>query len=415
MTIRNSFPDVRPALNLDFANTKRLDPRITFTRSSTGTYVDEFGVIKTAASNEARFDHDGSGNSLGLLVEESRTNLFWYSEEFDNAWWTKSRVVITANSVVAPDGSTTADTVTQDTTAGYHYVQRTTLGLATSTRYSYSVYVKAAGQTQIALTLGNSIVFGSPTILVTYNLSTVTATVTQANAAANAVADIQSVGNGWYRLSVLGTTTSSSGNSVAEVWLLDNSGNLSFTGDGTSGIYIWGAQLEAGSFPTSYIPTSGSTATRSADVASMTGTNFSSWYNQSEGTLLTNITPHDVTNNDFAYSLSDGTSSERIVSLIGSSYSHYVVDGGSIQAQINYAGYTANTETKAAAAYATNDIAYATDGTVRGTDTSATIPTVDNLVIMANRSNGNHVTGTISRLTYYDRRLTDAQLQALTL
>ena len=58
MTIRNSFPDVRPALNLDFANTKRLDPRITFTRSSTGTYVDEFGVIKTAASNEARFDLD---------------------------------------------------------------------------------------------------------------------------------------------------------------------------------------------------------------------------------------------------------------------------------------------------------------------------------------------------------------------
>ena len=69
MTIRHLYPAVEPSLNLDFANSKKLDSRITFTRASTGTYTDESGIIRTAAANEARFDHDSDGNSLGLLIE----------------------------------------------------------------------------------------------------------------------------------------------------------------------------------------------------------------------------------------------------------------------------------------------------------------------------------------------------------
>jgi len=85
MSIKANYPDIRPTLNLDFANTKRLDPRITFTRTTTGTYVGSDGLIKTAAIDEARFDHDpATGESLGLLIEESRTNLDTNSETLED-------------------------------------------------------------------------------------------------------------------------------------------------------------------------------------------------------------------------------------------------------------------------------------------------------------------------------------------
>ena len=130
--------------------------------------------------------------------------------------------------------------------------------------------------------------------------------------------------------------------------------------------------------------------------------------------MLTSITPYVVTNNTFAYSFSDGTSSQRLISMVGLTYSHYIVEGGIIQAQINYGGYTANTRTNAAATYALNSAVYATNGVVRGTDTSVIPPSVDNLVLMANRSNDGRVSGHISRLTYYPYRLADATLQEIT-
>ena len=88
MTIKALYPTVRPTLNLDFAKTKVLDPRITYTRASTATFVGSNGLIQTAASGAARFDHNPTtGESLGLLVEEARTNRVTYSEQFDNAGW----------------------------------------------------------------------------------------------------------------------------------------------------------------------------------------------------------------------------------------------------------------------------------------------------------------------------------------
>ena len=103
----SNYPTVRPSLTLDFQKSKQLDPRISFSRSSTATYV-EGGVVKTADEHQARFEEEG------LLIEESRTNLQPYSQEFDNAAWSKVGSSITANSVAAPDGTMTADTLTGD-------------------------------------------------------------------------------------------------------------------------------------------------------------------------------------------------------------------------------------------------------------------------------------------------------------
>ena len=118
MTIKTLYPNVRPTLDLAFAATKALDPRITFTRASTGTYVGSNGTLRTAGINEARFDHSPlTLESLGLLVEEARTNLLLRSEEFDNASWTKTRSSVTANAITAPDRTLTGDKLIDSTDA----------------------------------------------------------------------------------------------------------------------------------------------------------------------------------------------------------------------------------------------------------------------------------------------------------
>ena len=111
-TVNPNIPTA--ALNLNFT-TGTLDSRITFTRSTTGSYYNSAGVLSTAAINAPRFDYDPvTLESVGLLIEESRTNLLTYSEQFDNAVWTKSNASITANAIIAPDGTLTADKLVED-------------------------------------------------------------------------------------------------------------------------------------------------------------------------------------------------------------------------------------------------------------------------------------------------------------
>lgn len=109
MTAITNLPDLRPSLLLDFANSGRVDPRITFSRVSTATYFDNKGVLRTAPAGVPRIDYDpATGECRGLLVEEQRTNFLRYSEEFDNAYWIKARSSITTNAVTAPDGTLSA-------------------------------------------------------------------------------------------------------------------------------------------------------------------------------------------------------------------------------------------------------------------------------------------------------------------
>ena len=108
MAISQNFPNTRPSLNLNFARSKTLDPRITFIRTQTGSeasYVDESGIIRYASADEPRFDHDPeTGRCLGLMIEEQQTNVLLYSEEFDTGW-TSTNASVTANATTAPDGT----------------------------------------------------------------------------------------------------------------------------------------------------------------------------------------------------------------------------------------------------------------------------------------------------------------------
>jgi len=139
---------VRPSLLLDFTNTKTLDPRITFTRGSTATYFDNKGVMQSAASGVSRFDHNPStGESLGLLIEEQRTNLLTYSEQFDNAAWaSKLNTTVSANAIIAPDGTLTGDKLVANSGSSTKYIDRT-VTVAASTTHAFSVYMKAGEYT----------------------------------------------------------------------------------------------------------------------------------------------------------------------------------------------------------------------------------------------------------------------------
>jgi hypothetical protein len=262
---RSGRATIRPSLLLDFANSKTLDPRITFTRGGIGTYTGYDGLIKSAASNEARFDHNPlTGESLGLLIEEQRTNLLSYSENFDNATWIKGNSTITANAAIAPDGTMTADKHVEDTSNGAHYLVYP-FNAVSGNAYTASFYMKG-GEKAEAL-IGFDITTGfSGYQYAKYNLTTKAAAAYLGSPTISMI----SVGNGWYRCFVTATATGT-GNAQLSVQLFNGTTNV-YTGDGVSGLYIWGAQLEQGAFATSYIP-SADTFTSRASTGTFIGSN----------------------------------------------------------------------------------------------------------------------------------------------
>ena len=395
-----------PSLSLNFTSGV-LDSRVTFTRASTGTYYNSSGVLTSAAINEARFDYNPTTLApRGLLIEEQRANSLTYSEQFNNVIWVKSRASITANAVNSPDGTLTGDKLVEDTTASNtHFVSQTVTNA--NAAYTYSVYVKAAERNVAFVGMTDGVTALSGAFI---DLSTGVLTNSTGGSWTSFSSISTSVGNGWWKVSV--TATRGAGTTTGcNIYPCLNVGSISYTGDGTSGIYIWGAQLEAGAFPTSYIPTTAAAATRAADVAVITGTNFSSWYNATEGTLCTSVVTATTTTVGAALSINDNTSSNAIQIYYFGSAQYQVVTGGVSQATL---AATSTGTFKAAGAYKVNAFAASFNGAAATTDTSGTIPTVSQLRIGALGGGSSHLNGTIKYIAYYPRRLSNAQLQALT-
>ena len=400
-----------PSLDLRFADNKSLVDAVTgaqlvtFTRASSGTFVGSDGVLKTATTNEPRFDHNPTtGESLGLLVEEARTNNLLQSEDFSSTW-TSSNIAVTTNSVVAPDGTTTADTIAPpaDGLTVTRFLRQNPI-LTTQQAYTLSVFAKVGTATTNGITLYVSDSTATNIFRANFNLFTLITSVGNTGWAAP-TATIVPYPNGWYRCILTGVTSTVHVSLRAQIYL-NTFGNTSDT-YGTH--HIWGAQLEAGASPTSYIPTTGATVTRAADVASITGANFSSWYNQTEGTLFfEGINPAVSTT---AFAVSDGSTNNRLQMETGTNTRvARVVSGGTTQASNNIA-YTYGASQKFAMSYVANSINFANAGTLGTEDTSATIPTVDQARIGANPTGANPLNNTIKRFTYWPTRTT---LQAIT-
>jgi hypothetical protein len=428
MSISQNFPNTRPSLNLNFARSKTLDPRITFTRTSTGTYVDESGFIRDAAADEPRFDHDpATGECLGLLIEEQRENRCTQSVNFGYSATSNT----TETTVFNPDGTAAIRRVPLST-GNFHGASSNAANIDISsqavggtTDVTTSIFVRNYNNSNLRLLIGFAAFDATPTyryFLMTINTANPTTLGIPSGVGwSNGFTKVDNYGNGWYRYTFGGRYTKAAGfNTITFVGeqIFSSTGQQFWYGDDVSGIYTWGKQIELGLFSTSYIPTSGSTVTRTPDNASMTGTNFSSWYNQSEGSIFcsANNNPGVTTSTSrifYAFRNSASPSGNFIRKWIWNGNtglllnSIYTSDGGPIAAEFSTSLETGNKKT--VISYKQNDFARSYNGSVPLTDGGGNTPVgINELQI------GTNLSGHISQLLYYPTRLPNSQLQTLT-
>jgi len=401
---------------------------ITFSRAGTATYFNSSGVLTTANTNEARYDYNPSTLvARGLLIEESKTNYISYSQNFENAYWDATQLVtVTANTAVSPSSLTDADSLTEiAATSNTHHIHDATGPFApvVSTSYTMSCFVKQGAvrpgrYVQLVFWSGG---FGSTAYM---NFDLQTGTVGSGGAAISA-SSITSVGNGWYRISATApaTATTLSGWQLAFVTSTTAARTESYTVTAGSEktVYIYGAQVEAGLFASSYIPTTSASVTRASDYASIVGTNFLSLYNPSQGTLYA----------EFSFEGLSSTTGQRILTIDDGSVSNQIHQGASsingLQNLVTVSGpnqvsgttpttaFVAGTVYKCALAYQLNNTNAAVNGSIGTNDTVCTIPTGLTTIRLA----GHPTTGAPSSIwfktvKYYPARLSDANLQSIT-
>ena len=421
MAISNLYPAEGPTLNLNFANSRILDRRITFTRTTGGTYTDRDGLIKYALSDGPRFNHqyvNGEVESLGLLIEEGSTNYFTQSIISN---WASSPVAgtKTGSAGISPDNTNTATLLEATATNSQTRIENGGQ-LTPGTTYTMSCFCKAGTVDYCTFGL-YELTDGTKNFQAIFYLTgegTVTYDV-------NCDATITPYTNGWYRCTMTITLTAGASYSGSG-WKLGvcDSPTAYYNAQPGDNVYFWGAQLERKSFATSYIPTSGGEGDRGADDASMVGDNFSDWYNQSEGTFYANSRTN-VSPNLFSGSIqpailyaTDGTSNNRIGMFYGpvnSIYTRIVSNGVQYGPSESIIGSINTTKSIISYKTGTNGGGASINGSVVKLSTPNLLPAVNKLVIgIQATSNFGVLNGTMSQLTYYPTRLTNAQLQNLT-
>lgn len=382
-----------------------------YTPTTTAPITNYIPVLMTAAAGVPRFEHNPvTGESLGLEIEEQRTNLLLRSQEFDNTAWTASAVNMAttqANALVAPDGTLTADKIIPNATSGAHRISQSVT--VTAATHTYTVFAKSGEYTSLALQMYDN-TGGATRATSSFNLLTGVATPTVGTAS------ITAVGNGWFRCTVVSDVAHTAGATLC--WVIPNTAS-SFAGNGTDGVYIWGAQLEAGAFATSFIPTYASQVTRAADSAAMTGTNFSSWYRADEGTLFAEASSVSPGSGNFITSIAQGGSSVNMIALTMTSGkpSALINTNAVSQTLTSISSITLQSDVafKNSVAYATNNAFVAANGVGSALISTLIVPKVEQLNIGQNAVGGQYTNGTIKKLAYYPKRLTNTQLQAITI
>ena len=403
-------------LELWGAQLEQRDSVTAYTPTTTQPITNYVPQLLTAASGVARFDHNPTtGESLGLLVEEQRTNLVLQSEDFTTTW-APSGTSVTPNIIVAPNGTLTGDKLVETATTAVHRIDQVP-ATATSDSFSYSVYAKAAERTIVELRVADVGFATGSRAYATFDL--VAGTTLSGNiSASNVSSSMQSVGNGWWRCTITATLSVSGTSTFVYVTTRTNTSLLSagesYTGDGYSGIYIWGAQLEAGAFPTSCIPTVASQVTRAADAASMTGANFSSWYRADEGTFVSTSAAVNTGTFRRIVSANNGSANSNIyIAHSNDNARGFVIVNNVAEASFTAATFNGDFGT-VALAYKFNDVGFSFNGAL-ATDTVVTIPVVDRLSIGVNETGTtNFLNGHIRRISYYPKRLSNVELQGLT-
>jgi hypothetical protein len=389
-----------------------------YTPTTTQPITNYIPVLQTAAAGTPRFDHNPvTGESLGLLIEEQRTNLLTYSNFLGGTNWVVNATFIGAalNSSIAPDGTQTASTITDTPSSGGHNISQS-VSVTSGTTYTMTVYGKANSLNFIWLKFSDGVTnWGT-----TFNLVTGAVGATLSGFSAPTSTSITPVGNGWYRCSIT-TTAGATGSGGMDFGITTTSGLRVYVGTGQSA-FIWGAQLEAGAFATSYIPTVASQVTRAADSASITGSNFSSWYNQNAWTLYAEAENRNgienSTNYHFASISAGANANSQITRLSGDTngLQTFGSNGGTANQWLltTTTAIAKGAFAKTALGYALNDVGFTANAGTVLTDSLAQIPFQNVLNIGAAPTNVQLLNGCIKRLAYYPVRCTNTQLQSLT-
>ena len=264
----NRFPTIR-------LNTSGTSILIWGAQLVEGTEAKDYFATETRL-NIPRLDYS-LGGCPSILVEPQRTNLMTYSEQLNDASWTKTECSITANIAASPSGILNADKIIPNTTNTFHPCKKS-ITVSSGLAHAYTVYLKKDGYNYVLINTPTGVIGGNVGPVIDLNNGTIVGNL--GGSTHNAV--VTSINDGWYKVTMTFTTTGTT--TIIDINTLATSSITSYSGNGTDGILVWGAQLEAGAYPTSYIPTTSASVTRNADVISKTG--ISSLLNPSEGTLF---------------------------------------------------------------------------------------------------------------------------------
>jgi len=377
-----------------------------YTRGSSATRINAQGLIESVANTSSRLNYPLlDGKVVGCphhLLEPQRTNLLTHSEDFSG--YSSTNLNIISNQNISPSGVLNGTFLRPTTTNGGHQIYKnTSLTAGTNT---LSVFIKAGNYSKFRLYF-----YDGTTAHEVYGDSlngTIHST--------NSTVKVESYGNDWYRYSVTATNASTSvGNYTIRV--TNESYQDNWAANGVDGLYIFGLQFEAGSYPTSYIKSSGSATTRLAETA--TGSGSAATFNDSEGCLMAEISALANDGTFRSLTISDGTVTNRVMFS-------YLSTSNSLRAYIRNAsgevfsftsGVTdSTTMVKTAIKYKENDFQFWVNGIKVGTDTSGTTfssNTLDNLMFDKG-DGGDKFYGKTKQVQYFDTALTDTQLEELT-
>ncbi len=375
----------------------------TFTRASNATVVNKAGLIETVGNGIPRIDFTDSADGA-LKLEPQRTNLITYSEDFSSGWIYDDST-ITNNSAISPDGTQNAGLWIGSTVSSRHNIFAVPTPVASVTG-SFSLFVKAKELKYVQIASANTVNQYVNFDVEDGIIGTVGSSFSNAK--------IENYGNGWYRCSVVSpnqynglyiSLVSGLNSTWLESWVMPNNAD---------GLYIWGAQVEALSYPTSYIPTSGSTVTRAAETCNNSGN--SEVFSDSEGVLFADLSAFANSGNGQIRINEQGVLNSVIMEFrdSGTTLRTYIFDGNATNQFFSETSINPNDNIKIALKYKQNDCSLYLNGFVTATDTTATMPSNLNSLSFDQGDGNNPFYGKTKELGYYDTALTDAELETLT-
>ncbi len=376
------------------------------TRNTTATRVNANGLIESVASGIPRLDYPLGGGCPALLVEPSAQNLALQSEAFNTTWSPLQLLAFNSGSVINttgtldPYGTNVADLIVPNTVSDQHRIDQTTASVSGS--YTFSVFLKAAGYNFGRLRIG--------TVGATFNLASGTIGSTDAGI----VSSIQPFGNGWYRCII--SKAASAANEVIRI-NVNEALTGDYAGNGTSGIYVFGAQYETGSAATSYIRTTTGSITRNADVINLSGA-VSGCIGQTEGTIYAEVDIRNMARETYLIRIDDGATA-NILSLrkLATNEIRTAITAPTTSGTLNIssAAFTAGI-VKIAFAYKSGEIALSVNGatalTANGTFSFAA--SLNRITLGSNASASSEFNDRIRAVALYTTRLTNAELATLT-